>query len=156
MKVSDIMSRDVASCSPSATMADAASLMWKRDCGYVPILAADGSVMGVITDRDICRAALMDGERIQDMSVLRAATKDLALVNENDHVDAALELMAERRLRRLPVVDAGSKLVGVLSLIDLARASQDWSARRAISPTRIAATLSAIGRHGPGVVLSDR
>ncbi|NUO53750.1 MAG: CBS domain-containing protein [Polyangiaceae bacterium] len=64
--------------------------------------------------------------------------------------------MAARRLRRLPVVGAGTKLVGMLSLMDLARASQGWKARKAISPTRIASTLSAIGRTGPGVVHSDR
>lgn len=156
MKIADIMCRDVASCSPSATMADAASLMWKHDCGCVPILAADGSVMGLITDRDICRAALTEGERIQDMSVLRAAAKEITVVREDDHVDVALELMAERRLRRLPVVGPGSKLIGIVSLMDLARASQGWKARRTISPTRIASTLSAIGQRGPDVVHSDR
>ncbi len=144
MNVGELMSRDVASCAPSATMADAASLMWKQDCGCVPILAADGSVMGLITDRDICRAALMEGERIQDMGVLRAGARQIAVVRENDSVEVALGLMAERRLRRLPVVDASSKLVGMLSLIDLARAAKGWGAKPGW-PARIAATLAAIG-----------
>lgn len=148
MKVSEVMTRGATCCEANASMADAAALMWKHDCGCIPVLGSDGAVMAMITDRDICMAALMQGKRIQEMGVLGAATMGVATVRDSDEIEVAMRLMDQRQVRRLPVLDANSKVVGVISLNDLARAAQSRGLRPAPAPERVAGTLAAVGRHG--------
>jgi CBS domain-containing protein len=125
MNIGDLMTRDVQACAASASMNDAARIMWEHDCGCVPIVEADGTVVGMITDRDICMAAYTQGRKLMYMSVDCASSKNLVTIGQDEDLRRAEKLMRDARVRRLPVVDSAGKLVGLLSLSDLARRVPD-------------------------------
>jgi CBS domain-containing protein len=151
MNVEKLMSKEVRSCSPHQSLADAARLMWERDCGSIPV-QEDDRVVGMVTDRDICMAAYFNGRSLQDIRIADAMSRELATCRPEDTVEAAEAMMKKAQVRRLPVTDASGRLVGILSLNDIARAlSQEPSARTADRLTQFALTLSAVGeqRHHP-------
>ena len=119
MKVQDVMTVDVRTCGPDANVAEVAQVMWENDCGIVPVVDADNQVRGVITDRDVCIAL---GTRNQRAATVRAAdvmsTEVLTSV-ANDELAAALATMRSGRVRRVPVLDTGGGLCGILSLDDV-------------------------------------
>jgi CBS domain-containing protein len=121
MNVAELMTRDVGTCAASDSINDAARIMWERDCGCVPVVDDGGTVIGMITDRDICMAAYTQGRRLMHMTVGSAASKNIVVVGENESLRRAEELMRHAQVRRLPVVDARGRLVGLISLSDLAR-----------------------------------
>jgi CBS domain-containing protein len=120
MKVKDIMTRDIGTCRPHDSLAAAAKLMWDRDIGAVPVVDPEGKVIGLITDRDICMAAHFTGEPIALVAVSHAMSKTVVAADPEQSVEAAEQLMAAKQIRRLPVTQ-GEKLVGMLSLSDIAR-----------------------------------
>lgn len=141
----EVMTRDVATCSPDASLADAARLMWDHDCGFVPVTdASAGTLRGVVTDRDACMASLTQGRALCDLPVRTAMTTRVVTVNERETLTRAHALMREHQIRRLPVVDAGARLVGVLSLNDVARHAGKPEA--ASERRDVAATLAEICR----------
>lgn len=120
MKVQDIMTRAVRTCGRSASLAEAAMIMWHNNCGIVPVVETDGKAVGVITDRDICMAWAtrpLEGDKTRVGAVM---TGQLFTCRPEDPVRKALQTMAHHKVRRLPVVDRQGRLVGVLSLNDLA------------------------------------
>jgi CBS domain-containing protein len=127
MKVKDLMTNDVKRCSPETNLAEAARIMWEGDCGAVPVTDERDHIIGVITDRDICIAAATrprsEGE-IPVRDVISAAAYTCA---PSDDVRAALETMKARKVRRLPVVDQGGRLVGIVSIHDIAGQSRSKS-----------------------------
>jgi len=124
MKIEKLMSRTVRVCAPADSLARAAHLMWEGDLGLVPVVDEQGRPVGVLTDRDICMSALFNGARLEEVPVARSMSHPVATVRQDGSLQEALDLMRERRVRRLPVVDAEGTLVGVLSIADLARS---WS-----------------------------
>jgi len=155
MKVRDLMTTDVASCTPDATMAEAARLLWDHDCGSLPVVCCEtGSVLGVVTDRDLCMAALTRGARLSEMPVSVAMSKEVWGCVEEDDADHAHALMRERQVRRLPVVDEQGRLSGMLSLNDLARRAARGRGPAAIARQReVAKTLAAVSaRRAPELV----
>ncbi len=116
-----IMSSHVRACHASDTLNQAANLMWDGDCGAVPVVADDGTAVGIVTDRDICMATYTQSQPPQALSVERAMSKELRSCSPDDSVGRALTVMADKRLRRLAVVDPAGKLVGMLALADVAR-----------------------------------
>jgi CBS domain-containing protein len=143
--VADVMTRDVATCSPEASLADAARLMWDRDCGFVPVTATPlAKLRGVVTDRDACMASLTQGRALHQIPVRVAMTTKVVTVRPEEPLTRAHALMRENQVRRLPVVDAEDRLVGVLSLNDVARhaGKPEAGAER----RDVAATLSEICR----------
>src|SRR5262245_3106501 len=118
MRVKELMTAQVKSCSEDADLAAAAKMMWDGDCGIVPVIDDDRHVIGVVTDRDICiaaatRAASPTGIRVRDVM-----TRDVSNCAQDDDVHQALEMLKHRRVRRLPVVDERDRLVGIISLND--------------------------------------
>jgi CBS-domain-containing membrane protein len=77
----------------------------------------------MITDRDICMAAYTQGKPLQEIRVQSAMSKDVVSCKSTDSLEQAEELMRRNKVRRLPVVDAEKRLVGLLSLHDVARAA---------------------------------
>lgn len=120
MKVKELMSTDVKSCREETDLATVVRMMWEGDCGIVPVVDDQLHVTGVVTDRDICVAA---GTRSLDPARIRvseAMTRNVATCFEDADARAALRALKDHRVRRLPVVDRQSRLVGMLSLNDLA------------------------------------
>lgn len=148
MKVDQIMTRSVHACRAASTLADAARIMLDVDCGFVPVVSDDGSqsVIGVVTDRDICMATLARGRAPQDVTVGDVMSQELRTVTASATLQAAEDIMREARLRRLPVVDLDGRLVGILSLADLAIEAERKRAvsRRPITEEEVGDTLGAI------------
>jgi CBS domain-containing protein len=150
MLVEKLMTRDVESCRAEATTADAAAIMWRRDCGSVPVTDDEGRVVGIITDRDICMALSMRGQRAADVRVGEVmAAGAIRTCSPVDDVREALEAMREGQLRRLPVVDGKDRLVGILSITDIVLHTQKGKGKKRVSRRETLATLRAICRpHG--------
>lgn len=122
MRIQELMSKPAVTCSQDDSLNTAARLMWENDCGTVPILGDDGKVVGILTDRDICMAAYTQGRPLSAIRAATAMARQVYSCQPNEAIEAAEELMADKHIRRLPVVDAEGHPVGVLSLNDLARA----------------------------------
>ena len=125
MHVRDVMTTRVRPCMPDDSLAHAAQLMWQNDCGCIPVCTSVGDssehLLGMITDRDICMCALFEGKPLGELQVNQAMTTRLKCCEPHDTLERAEKLMSEGRIRRLPVVNAGRQLVGVISLADLTR-----------------------------------
>lgn len=120
MKIEDIMTRDVRSCSPEETLGSAAQIMWEADCGAVPVVDAERRVIGIITDRDICMASHLQGVPLRDASVGSAMAREIKCCTPQDTPATVQALMQQNKIRRVPVVDAERRLIGIITLADLA------------------------------------
>jgi len=126
MRVAEIMSSDVRTCRLDSSLAAAATTMWDRDCGILPIVGDDGQLLGVITDRDICMAAAFRGrslDHIRVAEVTKAGDGRVWTCDRQDSVETALGLMAQHKVRRLPIVETNGQLAGMVSLGDIVRAA---------------------------------
>ena len=142
MKIRDIMTKDVAVCSTSTNLAEAAGLMWKYDCGILPVIE-NRHLCGVITDRDICIALGTRGCTAAEASVGDVATPIVATCQPDVDLSAALREMQRRKVRRLPVVNPEGRLEGLLSLNDVLQALHQ--AQEDPNQNEIVRTLQAIG-----------
>jgi CBS domain-containing protein len=142
MKVSELMVEKVITCKDTASLGEAASLMWEHDVGFVPVISAEtGALAGVITDRDGFIAAYFQGKAIWDIPVRNAMSPKVLSIRPDAEIGEAETLMGEFQVHRLPVVKEG-KLVGVLSLNDLARKAASESNEE--FEEQVALTLGAI------------
>jgi CBS domain-containing protein len=146
MKVEQIMSRPAVTCSVTDTANRAAQLMWDSDIGCVVVLEAGGKLAGIITDRDLCMAAYTRGVALSQIVVGEVMTRSVAVVREDDRLGMAEALMRSKKVRRLPVVDTKDKVVGLLSLNDVARTAQHQLGRRVpdVAGDEVVSTLGAI------------
>lgn len=119
MLVREIMTQHPKTISPEASIQEAAEHMALLNVGFIP--ATDRQRMaGVITDRDITVRATAKDYTARTTRVRDVMSADVVCCYEDDDVDTAVRLMEERRVRRLPVLDHGERLVGVVTLGDLA------------------------------------
>lgn len=116
MRVQDVMMRTPAYCSPETNLGSAVQLLWERDCGFLPIVDAKRKVIGVVTDRDLCVALETRCQVPGRITVGEIATWKVYSCGEQEDIHAALQTMAEKRVRRLPVVDEAGVLQGILSM----------------------------------------
>jgi CBS domain-containing protein len=121
MKVSELMCRPVVFCGASDSANTAARLMWEQDVGTVPIVGEDGRLVGIVTDRDLCMAVYTQGRSLESIPVASAMARDVVSCRPDDPVRVAEKLMRKKMVRRLPVVDAAQRPVGVISLNDIVR-----------------------------------
>lgn len=156
MRVEQIMSRPAVSCLVSDTANRAAQRMWESDLGCVVVLEGDGRLAGIVTDRDLCMAAYTRGVPLGQIALGEVMTKRVAVVRQDDRLGMAEALMRSKRVRRLPVVDLKDRVVGLLSLNDVARAAQDQRGREVpdVADEEVVSTLGAIcePRRPPGLI----
>jgi CBS domain-containing protein len=131
MNVEDIMTRDVQCCGPDTNLAVAAKMMWDSDCGVVPIINVEGRVMGMITDRDICMAAVTKTRPPASITAWETSSGKAITCRPDDDIRVALDLMERGKVRRLPVVDEDGMLQGMLSMNDLVLAAGEHRGRSA-------------------------
>jgi CBS domain-containing protein len=121
-KCSDIMTRDVVTCTREHTIVDVSRLMKSEDIG--PVLVVDNeanrTLVGIITDRDIVLKAVAEGRDPKTAKVGDAMSKKLVTCRADDDVDVAMKAMAQFQLRRIPVVEDNMRLVGIISQADVA------------------------------------
>ena len=147
MNISEVMTRNVKSCSQDDNLGYAARLMWENDCGCVPVVDGDGRVTAMLTDRDICMAAYTQNRPLSEMPVSSASSRGVFFARASDSVDTAERMMQQKQVRRIPILDNDRRLVGILSLNDLARAQHAFGhkAHDGLSTDSIADTIAAIG-----------
>lgn len=120
MQVKDTMTRDVFIAGPDQSIREAAELMAKLECGSLPIGEND-RLVGMITDRDIAVRAVAAGKGPQT-SVRDVMSDEVCYCFDDQQLDEVCANMADQKIRRLPVVDRQKRLVGIISLGDIARA----------------------------------
>lgn len=149
MKVKDLMTRDVKTCTPDTNLSTVAMLMWENDCGVVPVVHGDGKVIGMITDRDICMAVATKNRRTSDVAVSEVFTGNLYACTPDDDIHGALKIMRAERVRRLPVINVYGALEGILSLNDIVLHAQEAKGKKApdLSYEDAINTLQAICGH---------
>jgi len=162
MRVKEIMTQDVKTCGAEDRLSTAARIMWDNDCGIVPIVADDGRLLGVVTDRDVCIACWSRDARPSEIPAAQAMSTALKTCSADDTVETAGQIMETSQVRRLPVTDTDGWLVGLISVSDLARAAARAQTvkQKGIPSTRFLGTIAAIcrprpaTRHAPALVAS--
>jgi CBS domain-containing protein len=119
MKVREVMTEPVLTCTPQTSLGVAARLMREADYGTLPVVDAAGRLVGIITDRDVCLMLAGTRRNAVNIAVREAMTPTVFSVFVDDDVRSALTVMKEHRVRRLPVRDTSGTLKGMLSIEDL-------------------------------------
>ena len=128
--IRDLMTSNIETVGPDQTAKDAASFMLSADTGSIPV-CEDDKVIGMITDRDIAVRGVAEGKG-PDCSVRELMSKDIVCARDTDDAQDIAAKMSAAQVRRLPVLDASDKLVGMVSLGDLARETSGESAHEAL------------------------
>ncbi|MBW8896469.1 MAG: CBS domain-containing protein [Acidobacteria bacterium] len=115
------MTREPACCQPTDSLVRVAQTMKSEDVGAIPIVEGSSrQLVGMVTDRDIVVKALATGRSPDQTTVREVMTTDLVTCREDEEVTSAVSRMAERQVRRIPVVDRGGSLTGIIAQADVA------------------------------------
>jgi len=142
MKIRDVMTRDVELIGPESTIQHAASRMAEADIGLLPVGEGD-RLIGMVTDRDIAIRGVANGKNPTKTKVRDVMTEKVLYCFEDDEAELAAESMSELQIRRMPVVDADKRLIGVVSLADLALKHDTGKAGEALGGVVMPATGAA-------------
>ncbi|HYL98121.1 MAG TPA: CBS domain-containing protein [Blastocatellia bacterium] len=130
MKVQEVMTANVKCCKPDNNLSEVVALMWDNDCGSLPVLADDGTVAGLVTDRDIAVAVGTKNRLPSDIKVGEVMTRRVFGCAPDDDIHTALKTMRRDHVRRLPVIDEEGRLRGILSMNDVALHSQKFDGHK--------------------------
>ncbi len=136
MRVKEAMTRDVRLCTPGSSIRECAKMMAEIDAGVLPVGEND-RLIGMITDRDIAIRAVAAGKG-PDTPVRDVMSKEVKYCFEDDELDHVAKNMGSIRVRRLPVVNRDKRLVGILSVGDLALKETSTAAK----------AVSGVSKHG--------
>jgi CBS domain-containing protein len=137
MKIKEAMTKEVLVASPDQTIGDAARMMAERDSGALPVGEED-RLVGMITDRDIVIRAVAK-DLGPETAIREVMSKEVLYCFQDEDVEHVAENMGEQQVRRLPVLDREKRLVGIVSLGDIARQ---------VRPRMTGATVAAISQPG--------
>jgi CBS domain-containing protein len=121
-KCREVMTPDPVCCEPDDAVTRIAALMKKEDVGSVPVVESQSSrrLVGIVTDRDIVTKVVAGGVAVDRATARDAMTSNPASCSEDDEVGQAMKLMAQRQIRRMPVVDAQGRVAGIIAQADVA------------------------------------
>lgn len=122
MQVRELMTRNPAVCTPETSVQQVAELMVEHDCGAIPVVDSHetGKPIGIITDRDIMKRLVADGQNPLRSEATDAMTDHVITVDLDASTEQCADLMEENQVRRLVVTDNGSGCCGVVAQADLA------------------------------------
>jgi CBS domain-containing protein len=123
-KVREVMTDRPRCVTPETLISEAARLMKSDDVGSLPILEGE-RLTGIVTDRDIVLQAVAEEKDPRGMPVREVASRELVTIGPEEDLSEALRLMASHQVRRIPVVDEDSRLVGIVAQADIAREVKD-------------------------------
>lgn len=118
-KVKEIMSKDVETVTPETVITEVANKMRRRDCGSI-LVVQDDRVVGMITDRDIALRCIADAHHPAEITAGQIMTPEILYCHDTDSADDVAQNMGDNKVRRLAVLDDKKRLVGVVTLGDLA------------------------------------
>lgn len=131
----DVMTPNPASCQPNDSVRSVAEIMKREDVGAVPVVEGRDNprLVGMVTDRDLTVKIIAGGGDVDSATVADAMTPNPASVREDEDVSKGVRLMAERQVRRLPVVDGQGHLSGIIAQADVAtRVNRDSETGRMV------------------------
>lgn len=137
MKIKDIMHRKIIWVEADTPIEQVANKMRELDIGAIPVGEKD-RLVGMITDRDIAVRSFNGSANPRELKARDVMSKDIAFCKEDENLDDALQLMTRKKVRRLPVLNEEKRMIGMLSLGDIAHAA---------SHTKAGSTLAAIASH---------
>jgi CBS domain-containing protein len=150
MRINQLMTKPVKTCHPDDSGAVAARIMWDCDVGAIPVVDDHGQLIGMITDRDLCMAAYHRGAGLHDIHVSEAMNRHVVTCPGDSTETEVAQLMAKHRIRRIPIVDDDHRPIGIVSINDLAVASDGMAGSvrgRDVAPQTVTAALAAITGH---------
>ena len=121
MKIKDCMSMDICCIKPETKVQEVAKLMSQNHIGCVPVCDTNNCICGIITDRDIILRSIACDKDVKQTPVSDIMTCNVCTCNENDEVSKAEAKMSQKQIRRLPICDENNKVVGILTMGDLAQ-----------------------------------
>lgn len=150
MNVGTWMTRQPVTCRTEETLRDATRRMWSHNRGCLPVVDAEERVVGMLTDRDVTMAAFIQEATLDVIHVGSAMSPHVRTCHPEDSLAEALAMMRMAKVRRLPVVDDRERLIGLLSIDDLAIACTSEHDDRDVNSKSVTETLAAVARvHGP-------
>ena len=145
MRVQDVMTEQVVSCKPDTNLAAVAALFWENDCGAVPVIDDEGNLSGILTDRHMCIAIGTRNRRPSDLKAEDVMENTVVTCRSTDHIRAAVHLMRQAKVRRLPVVSDHGAIKGMISVDDiLMNVQRDYGNVDAISYAEMLHSLQSI------------
>jgi CBS domain-containing protein len=123
MKVSDLMTKDPACCTPETGLREAARLMVEHDCGEIPVVDSKRTMrpVGVVTDRDIVVRCVAEGSNPLEVEAGDIMSNPVVTITPDMGLEDVADLMEEHQLRRVPVVDEAGAICGIVAQADIAR-----------------------------------
>jgi CBS domain-containing protein len=136
----ELMTKDPVCCLPESTVADAARLMKRENIGPIPVIENEQTrkLVGIVTDRDLALKIVAEGRDAASTKVEAVMTRKVVTCRADDDLQKALDAMSEHQLRRIPVVDNDSRILGIISQADVAT--------RGNQPEKTAAVVKEISR----------
>ncbi len=123
-KVGDVARKDVVTISPDRTIRDAAASMYSSEIGSVVVVSPEGVAIGIFTERDLARVVSQGVP--YDSQVGSVMTRSPVTIKASEPLSKALELMSERRIRHLPVVDDNGRVVGIITARDIVNITERY------------------------------
>jgi CBS domain-containing protein len=149
-----MMTQNVHCCRADDSLESAVRAMWDHDVGVIAVLDDGGRPIAMVTDRDACMAAYINGKPLSEIRVADAMSKSLVVAHTTDSVSDAEQAMKDHQVRRVPVLDGNGRLAGILSQNDILReaARERESPNKEITALEVTATLAAVGRPRVGTL----
>lgn len=122
MQVREIMTPSPACCTPDTPLGEVAKAMVENDCGEIPIVRSrqDGTLVGVVTDRDIVCRMVATGRNPLDATAEACMSTPVVAVRESTPIEECARIMEDSQIRRVPVVNGGGMICGIVSQADIA------------------------------------
>ncbi len=124
MDVRDLMTTDPACCDPDTGLQDIARMMLDNDCGAIPVVE-QGKPVGIVSDRDIAVRAVAEGRNPLEMTAAEIMSAPVETVTEDTSVDDLFDLMEDKQIRRVVVVDEDGGVCGIVAQADIAEYAGD-------------------------------
>ena len=142
MKIRDGMTPDPICCLATDSAQKVAGILCKQDVGAIPVVTDHESrkLIGIITDRDLCCSVLADGLDPQTTAIEKFVSVSPVVSREGENLDHCERLMQEHQVRRIPIVDEDGRVMGIVSLADLALKDK---------PEDVARTVAEVSRRQP-------
>ena len=120
MKCKDVMSKNIKWATSDCTIQDAVEIMQEQNCGVVPVVDENQRIQGIVTDRDIVLFTVLQHKNPETTKLGEFMTKDVITCLDEEDLNDLITRMREYQIRRIPIVDQENKLIGMVSLGDIA------------------------------------
>lgn len=129
----ELMTRGVKTVRRDSSLREVAQIMKDEDCGVVPIVDEKGTLVGIVTDRDLVVRAFTGGKAPDQIRAMDVMTDDVECVHPDEDIHSIIELMGKKQIRRIPVVEKDDRVIGIISMGDIAnRADYDEELQEAL------------------------